>query len=138
MNVTSKLTIFFEGPFWVGVFERFFEGNYEISKVVFGSEPKDCEVYELILKNFNNIPFSTAIPMETEDHKKINPKRLQRKIKKETENNGIGTKAQNAIKLQMEASKSLRKSNAKVFKEKQKERKFELKQLKKKEKHRGH
>ena len=42
-----KLTVFFEGPFWVGVFERVSEGKLTVCKVTFGAEPKDGEVWEL-------------------------------------------------------------------------------------------
>lgn len=36
----------FEAPFWIGVYERFDEGYYEVCKITFGSEPKDYEVYD--------------------------------------------------------------------------------------------
>ena len=42
---TSKLTVFFENPFWVGVFERIEDGKLSVSKATFGAEPKDYEVY---------------------------------------------------------------------------------------------
>lgn len=46
---TGKLNVFFEGQFWVGVFERITDGKLSVSKVTFGAEPKDYEVYEFIL-----------------------------------------------------------------------------------------
>ena len=48
----AGLTVFFEGPFWVGVFERVEDGKLSVCRVVFGSEPRDYEVWELILKNY--------------------------------------------------------------------------------------
>ena len=36
---SGKLTVFFEGPFWVGVFERVAEGKLSACKVTFGAEP---------------------------------------------------------------------------------------------------
>ena len=48
----STLTILFEAPFWIGVYERFDEGYYEVCKITFGSEPKDYEVYDFLLKNY--------------------------------------------------------------------------------------
>ena len=39
-----QLTVFFEDPFWVGVFERTISGRLSVSKVTFGAEPKDYEV----------------------------------------------------------------------------------------------
>lgn len=48
----AKLTVFFEEPFWVGLYEREDGGQYEVSKVTFGAEPKDYEVYAYFLANF--------------------------------------------------------------------------------------
>lgn len=138
MCISIKLTVFFEEPFWIGVFERTFEGEYQVSRYVFGAEPKDYEVYDFLLKQFYNLKFSNSIPADKHVEKKVNPKKLQRKISTELENVGVGTKAQIAMKLQYE---SIKTENKKISKEKRMEfeiRKFELKQLKKKEKHRGH
>lgn len=51
-KVEGKLTVFFEEPFWVGVFEKICAGKLSAAKVVFGAEPKDGEVYEFILKKY--------------------------------------------------------------------------------------
>lgn len=138
MKISIKFTVFFEGVFWVGVFERISEEKYEVSKVVFGSEPKDYEVYDFVLKNFCNLKFSKSLLIAESKNKKINTKRLQRKIKKETENSGVGTKAQLAMKLQYEINKEERRKNSREKNEQEKERQFELRQRKKKEKHNGH
>ncbi|WP_411681775.1 YjdF family protein [Clostridium thailandense] len=141
MKTSIKLTVFFEGMFWVGVFERIQEEKYEVSRVVFGSEPKDYEVYEFMMKNFYKLKFSNSILLGNIDEakeKKINQKRLQRKIKKETENKGIGTKAQLAMKLQYERIKVEKKIFSKEQKEEEKKRQFEIRQQKKFEKHKGH
>ncbi|QZY57202.1 YjdF family protein [Crassaminicella profunda] len=138
MKITSKLTVLFEEPFWVGIFERTYDGRYEVSRIIFGPEPKDYEVYDVILKKFNHIRFTNAIHAKNKKDKKINPKRLQRKIREETKDKGIGTKAQLAIKLQHEENKVARKKKSKEKKEEEQRRKFELRQQKKKEKHKGH
>lgn len=39
-KVTGKLTVFFEEPFWVGVFERTENGKLSVCKVTFGAERK--------------------------------------------------------------------------------------------------
>ena len=45
MNETiGMLTVFFEEPFWVGIFEKREEGKLSVCKVTFGAEPKDYEV----------------------------------------------------------------------------------------------
>ena len=72
------------------------------------------------------------------ESKKINPKRYLREIKKEIESKGVGTKAQLAMKLQQELNKTERKIISKAEKEEEKQRKFEIRQEKKSEKHKGH
>lgn len=99
MKVCVKLTVLFEDPFWVGVFERTGGNQYQVFKHVFGAEPKGYEIYDFILTRYNNVEYSGPLEGDVHNEKHINPKRLQRKISREMENIKIGTKAQNAIKL---------------------------------------
>ena len=66
-----------------------------------------------------------------------NPKRVQREVRKQVQNNGIGTKSQQVLKLQQEQLKTERKIVSREKREAEKQRQFELKQQKRKEKHRG-
>ena len=136
-SATGKLTVFFEDPFWIGIFERVSEGKLSVSKVTFGAEPKDYEVLEFILNHYDKLEFSPAV--ETEIRKKAdNPKRRQRDARKQVHNSGVGTKSQQALQLQREEMKTERKQISKEQREAEKQRNFRLKQLKRKEKHRGH
>ena len=54
-EVQSSLTILFEPPFWIGLYERTDNGKYEVCKITFGAEPKDYEVYAFFLKNWNKL-----------------------------------------------------------------------------------
>ena len=36
-KVNGKLTVFFEEPFWVGIFERIEDGKLSVAKVTFGT-----------------------------------------------------------------------------------------------------
>lgn len=137
-SAKSKLTVFFEEPFWVGIYEREDDGKYEVCKITFGAEPKDYEVYDFFLRNWNNLRFSPSIETNSIVEKHINPKRMKRNIKKQLQNEGVGTKAQQALKLQQEQGKLERKSRSRKYIEAEKERQFELRQEKRKEKHRGH
>lgn len=136
MNI--KLTVFFEDPFWVGVFERVHDGMLEASKITFGSEPKDYEVYSCILESYYRLNFSRPVKYEADAEKHINPKRLQRIVKKETSTDGIGTKAQQAMKLEFEARKIERKQLSREKREDLEQLDFERRQEKKKEKKKGH
>ena len=135
-KVSGRLTVFFEEPFWVGVFERISEGKLSVCKVTFGTEPKDYEVYDFILKNYYCLRFSPAVATDVKEAGR-NPKRVQRKVRKQMQNTGVGTKSQQAFKLQQEQLKTERKIVNREQREAEKQRLFELKQKKRKEKHRG-
>ena len=87
----SSLTILFEAPFWIGIYERSCNGKYEVCKITFGAEPKDYEVYEFLLKNWHKLKFSPPIQAEVIAERKINPKRMQREINSQLQDKGIGT-----------------------------------------------
>ena len=72
--------------------------------MTFGSEPKDYEVSEFILRHYYSLQFSPAVETAVKEMKK-NPKRMQRDVKRQMENTGIGTKSQQALKLQQEQNK---------------------------------
>ncbi len=132
----TKLTIYFDDPFWVGVFERVEDGKLSVSKITFGSEPKDYEAWEFVLKHYYELKFSPAVETgvrRTAD----NPKRRQRNARKQLDHSGIGTKSQQALQMQLEQNKQERKVKSREQKQAEAERQFALRQQKKKEKHRG-
>lgn len=136
-KVASQITVFFEAPFWVGVYERMTNQKLEAAKVVFGAEPKDYEVYDYFLRNWSRLRFSPPVTEKDCANRKMNPKRMQRAINAQLSQTGIGTKAQQALKVQQEQSKLQRKSFHRQRAEEEKQRQFELRMQKKKEKHRG-
>ena len=135
-KVSGKLTVFFEEPFWVGVFERVLEGKLSVCKVTFGAEPKDYEIYDFVLKKYYQLRFSPTVATDVKETGR-NPKRVQREVWKQIQNTGIGTKSQQALKLQQEQLKTEYKIVSREQREAEKQRQFELKQQKRKEKHRG-
>ena len=135
-EIRNKLTVLFEDPFWIGIIERIENGKISVCKITFGAEPKDYEVYNFIERHYYKLKFSPAVKTDVKLDKK-NPKKMQRDINKSLKNSGIGTKSQQALKLQQEQNKLERKIKTKAEREAEKERLFILKQQKKKEKHRG-
>ncbi len=125
-KVSGKLTVFFEAPFWVGVFERVSDGKLSVCKVTFGAEPKDYEVYEFVLKNYYQLRFSPAVVTDVKETGR-NPKRIQREVRKQIQTTGIGTKSQQALRLQQEQLKTERKTVSREQREAEKQRQFELK-----------
>lgn len=137
-TVVSKLIILFEEPFWIGIYERENNGQYEVCKITFGAEPKDYEVYDFILKNLNKLKFSPSLKAEIISKRRVSPKRMQRLINKQIQSKGVGTKAQQALKFQQEQGKLERKLRKREQQKAEKNRQFELKKEKRKEKHKGH
>ena len=131
------LTVYFDDPFWIGIFERICDNNLTVTKVTFGSEPKDYEIQNFILKYYSSLQFSPVVETDIKKAKKSSKKRL-REAKKQLQNNGIGTKSQQALKLLQEENKQKRKNQKQNQKKVDAERIFMLKQQKKKKKHRGH
>ena len=136
-KIRCNLTVYFEEPFWVGVFEVIENRKISAARVVFGAEPKDYELFEYILRYYTGLHFSPAVDTVVKDIVK-NPKRLQREARRQTSATGIGTKSQQAIKLQQEQNKLNRKIKSRGQRQAEEKREFELKQQKKREKHRGH
>ena len=77
-----------------------------------------------------SLKFSPVVETVVKDIKR-NPKRMQREAKKQMLEIGIGTKSQQALKLQQEQNKQERKEKSRKRKEAEEQRMFELKQRKK-------
>jgi len=134
---SGSLTVLFEEPFWIGLFEFSDEDGLHVCKVTFGAEPTVQEVLEFVEKNHHHLKYSDPVPDDTKA-KSPNPKRLLRQAKKTMSSSGIGTKSQQALKAQQEKAKAEHKTESKERKEEARQRKFELAQIKRKEKHKGH
>lgn len=132
----GKLTVYFEDPFWVGVFERIENGKLSVCKITFGAEPKDYEVWEFVLRYYHQLKFSPSVDVVVKKEA-TNPKRVQREARKQSASSGVGTKSQQALQLQREENKLERKTASREQREAEKQRQFERKQQKRKEKHRG-
>ncbi len=135
-KISGKLTVFFEDPFWIGIFEKITDNKLSVCKVTFGSEPKDYQIYDFILKKYDNLKFSDTVSINIKE-KIINPKRLQREISKTIKKGKISTKSQEILKLEHEKNKIEKKKNNRKQREAEKKRKFQIKQQKKTEKHKG-
>ena len=137
-TVVSKFTVFFEEPFWVGIYEQQWENRYAVCKITFGAEPRDNEVYAFLLQNYNKLQFSQRAEIGIATQKHRNPKRMRREIERQMQSTGVGTKAQQAIQLAREQHKVERKTQTKAQRQAETERQFQLRQEKRKEKHKGH
>ncbi|MDK4203665.1 YjdF family protein [Bacillus velezensis] len=117
-----KLTVYYDGQFWVGVIEVVNDGKLRAVRHLFGKEPKDSEimhfVHNQLLQTLSRTE-QTGVCVKAKS-KKLNPKRLQRQASKEMKNIGISTKAQKAIKQELEARKRKEKTTEQKTKRKNK------------------
>lgn len=138
---TIKATIFFEKRFWVGTFERTDREGYTVARHIFGAEPSDPEIYEFVLKDFQNLKFGEAKEIHIQIQR-MNPKRVQREVRREMERmketTRLSTLAQDYMREELEKKKKEKKSISSAEKQAYKDQQFSIKQQKRKEKHRGH
>lgn len=101
-----KLTVYFDGQYWVGVVEAENAGRMIMARHVFGPEPSNPDVLSFVTCELDQlIDRSLPVAQEKENihlRKRINAKRLRRMAAKESRSSGIGTKAQKALKEAME------------------------------------
>ena len=138
MKCRMIMTVVFDKPFYKGVFERFVDDRYVVAEINLGTSlPKTRDIYRFILKRWNSIHFSNEEAYSIKV-KKINPKRMQREAQKQVHAQFYGSKSQQALKADFEMRKQQSHREQRIAKEDCKKRKFEIRQLKKKQKHRGH
>jgi hypothetical protein len=136
-----KLTVYFDGQYWVGVVEAENNGRMIIARHVFGPEPSSPDVLSFVSCDLDQL-IDRTLPVALEKsklhHRKhINAKRLRRMVKKESRNSGIGTKAQKALKEAVEQRKKVTTQLNKEKKEDLLKQRYQLRKKKAKRKHRG-
>jgi hypothetical protein len=134
----GKLTIYFDDPFWVAVLERDDETGYQVARVVLGGEPSDAEAYQFFLENYGRIEFKALHESERPQKARVNFKRAQREARKSMQVEGVGTRAQEAMKAELAQHKQERREVNRQAREQEERERFLQRQEKKKEKHRGH
>lgn len=134
-----KLTVLFEEPFWVGIFEQNDSDGYRVARNVFGSEPTGVELYHFLLNHSNQLRFTA--PQSDEKGpviKKKNPKRLMREAQKEMLSRSTVSKAHETLARAIEQTKQERKKTTVQDRLEREREMYELKQMQKKQKKRGH
>ena len=145
MYSKGEISVLFEEPFWIVLFEKEDEHGYAVAREIIGSsEPTGAEL-TLFLENIKIDNLRFTLPLIGNEDKGISKSRsfkLQmRKAKRIQETSKYKytfTKAQVMLKEQHSMLKEERKDFSRQEKERDIERKFTLKQIKRKEKHRGH
>ncbi|WP_431811012.1 DUF2992 family protein [Lysinibacillus sp. FW12] len=77
-----KLTIYYDGQFYIGLIENISENKYKAYRYVFGNEPKDHEVLDFVNKNlfdFINNDKHGGIPIKQDTVKKNQSEKTSKK-----------------------------------------------------------
>ncbi len=83
MNQTSlSFTVFFEDPFWIGLFEYRENQLLYWKRIVFGSEPREQLVYAWLKSFWYSISFQKPVERVQQKVLHRNPKRIQREARK--------------------------------------------------------
>ncbi len=133
----GQLTVYFEDPFWVGVFERSDQQGYAVARLVLGAEPSDAVLYRWVMEAYPQLAFSLPGPRPEATDKPLSFKRRQREAQRQAETPGVGTRAQRALQAERERQKQTRQVQTRAEREAEAQAKFERRSERKKEKHRG-
>jgi len=138
----AVFSIYFEGPFWVGVLESEDGGELSVARHVFGAEPSTPELLAFMLYRFSDLPRSVATgPSEAcaveASSRPLNPKRALREARRDAARPS-STKAQSALAEAHEAAKAGAKASCREARSESEALRFAEREAKRKERHRGH
>ena len=83
ISVSSTLTVFHDGQFWVGLAEHVEGGRYGAARIVFGAEPSDEEILRFVISKWAKLTFFGGNPAEASEPAKTPsaaPARRQRPL----------------------------------------------------------
>ena len=139
-GVSARLTVYFDGQFWVAFFEREEDGELAVARHVFGPEPSLAEIADLLTEpRWSRLRF---MPVETGEARPqapaANPKRRQREAARAARAASPSTKAQDALKAALEEQKRESATTRREQRGVVAEERWEQRVAKRKEKKRGH
>lgn len=138
-GASCTLTVFHDGQFWVGVAERRDGTTLEVARVVFGAEPSDEQIYQLVLTSWHRLRFA---PSDGEKNRAPapagNPKRRQREAARETARARPSTAAQEALTRAREERRHDAAARRADLKNEQRQARYEQRREKRRRKRRGH
>lgn len=102
--MSSTLTVYHDGQFWVGLAEHVEDGRYGAARIVFGAEPSNEEILRFVVNKWAKLAFFGNEATETSKPAK-SPKRRAREAAKALKQPAMSTKAQQALVAQREAMK---------------------------------
>lgn len=137
ISVSSTLTVYHDGQFWVGLAEHVEDGRYGVARIVFGAEPSNEIILQFVTSEWEKLSFFGDKVAETSKPAK-NPKRRARETAKALKRPAMSTKAQQALAAQREAMKQESAHARSRRRAEEADARFEQRKLKRKQNHRGH
>ena len=104
ISVSSTLTVYHDGQFWVGPAEHVEDERYGVARIVLGAEPSDEEILRFVVNKWAKLSFFGHDSSEANRPAK-NPKRRAREAAKALKRPTVSTRAQQALAAQREAMK---------------------------------
>lgn len=138
-EVSSTLTVYHDGQFWVGVVEHVESGMLSVARVVFGAEPSNEEIYTWVLARWTSLHLSTATELVESHPNRLpgNPKRRAREAAKALRMRGASTASQLALARERERSKDESRSECATRSRAEARARWEKRHEKRRRKHRG-
>ncbi|WP_270471509.1 YjdF family protein [Collinsella intestinalis] len=138
-EVSSTLTVYHDGQFWVGVVEHVENGMLSVARLVFGAEPSNEEVYTWVLERWTSLRLSAeAEPVGPRVGRLPgNPKRRAREAAKAMRQHGSSTASQLALARERERSKEESRSERAARGREEARVRWEKRHEKRRHRHRG-
>ena len=89
ISVSSTLTVYHDGQFWVGLAEHVEDGTYGVARIVFGAEPSDEEILQFVISKWAKLAFFGDKPAEASEPAR-NPKRRARETSRALKQPAMG------------------------------------------------
>jgi len=137
--VPAVFTVFFEGPFWVGILESKEGDELSVARHVFGAEPSNPELLEFMLHRYAHMPRfrSREAGVASAVGGRANPKRALRESRRAQERTA-STKSQAALSSALEVRKAGQSAISRERRRDEAERRFVLRAEKRRRRHCGH
>lgn len=138
-GVSSTLTVYHDGQFWVGVVEHVEDGMLSVARLVFGAEPSNEEVYTWVLERWTSLRLSAeAEPVGPRVGRLPgNPKRRARAAAKAMRQHGSSTASQLALARERERVKDGRREDRAARRQDEARSCWEDRREKNRRRHRG-
>jgi hypothetical protein len=135
-----RLTILFDSPYWIGLLEVERDSCLYAARYIFGAEPSDAEVCEFVKRDLLNLQARMTVGVPIDQHveqSRPNPKRVQREVRQQIAEQGIPSKAHEAMRLQIEQNKQQFAQVSREERDALREHKREIAREKAKARHKG-